>query len=85
MVDVYECSPSVCVVLINDREDNLKAFLHRGLLYPERKQWQQAVSAFEAVIKLGRYSTSRPLAVCVSVCVCVCGGGGGGQDGRAHA
>ncbi|XP_067099361.1 uncharacterized protein ttc6 [Osmerus mordax] len=41
-------------VLINDREDNLKAFLHRGLLYTERKQWQQAVSDFEAVIKLDR-------------------------------
>eukprot|EP00063_Salmo_salar_P075225 XP_014050060.1 PREDICTED: tetratricopeptide repeat protein 6 isoform X1 [Salmo salar] len=41
-------------VLINDSQENLSAFLHRGLLYTERQQWQQAVSDFEAVIKLDR-------------------------------
>ncbi|XP_012992794.3 uncharacterized protein ttc6 [Esox lucius] len=41
-------------VLINDCQENLSAFLHRGLLYTERRQWQQAASDFEAVIKLDR-------------------------------
>ncbi|CAB1331169.1 unnamed protein product, partial [Coregonus sp. 'balchen'] len=41
-------------VLINDSQENLSAFLHRGLLYTERRQWQQAVFDFEAVIKLDR-------------------------------
>ncbi|XP_064783069.1 uncharacterized protein ttc6 [Oncorhynchus masou masou] len=41
-------------VLINDSQENLRAFLHRGLLYTERRQWQQAVFDFEAVIKLDR-------------------------------
>uniref|UniRef100_A0A4W5M1T3 Uncharacterized protein n=1 Tax=Hucho hucho TaxID=62062 RepID=A0A4W5M1T3_9TELE len=41
-------------VLINDSQENLSAFLHRGLLYTERRQWQQAMFDFEAVIKLDR-------------------------------
>ncbi|KAL0968964.1 hypothetical protein UPYG_G00220560 [Umbra pygmaea] len=41
-------------VLINDSQENLRAFLHRGLLYTERRLWQQAVLDFEAVIKLDR-------------------------------
>lgn len=45
---------SVPPVLINDSQENLSAFLHRGLLYTERRQWQQAVFDFEAVIKLDR-------------------------------
>ncbi|XP_064192367.1 uncharacterized protein ttc6 isoform X1 [Anguilla rostrata] len=39
-------------VLINHSVENLRAFLHRGLLYAELKQWQQAASDFKAVIKL---------------------------------
>ncbi|KAL7862113.1 hypothetical protein SRHO_G00135540 [Serrasalmus rhombeus] len=41
-------------VLINDSSENLGAFLHRGLLYTECQQWQQAMADFEAVIKLDR-------------------------------
>ncbi|XP_030643573.1 uncharacterized protein ttc6 [Chanos chanos] len=41
-------------VLINDTVENLSAFLHRGLLYTEQRNWHQAMSDFEAVIKLDR-------------------------------
>ncbi|XP_036448519.1 uncharacterized protein ttc6 [Colossoma macropomum] len=41
-------------VLINDSSENLGAFVHRGLLYTECQQWQQAMADFEAVIKLDR-------------------------------
>ncbi|XP_073668573.1 uncharacterized protein ttc6 [Paramisgurnus dabryanus] len=41
-------------VLINDSVENLKSFLHRGLLYAELRLWRQATADFEAVIKLDR-------------------------------
>ncbi|KAL2099075.1 hypothetical protein ACEWY4_005555 [Coilia grayii] len=39
-------------VLINDSKDNFSAFLHRGLIYCDLKQWKQAVADFEAVVRL---------------------------------
>nr|XP_055028766.1 uncharacterized protein ttc6 isoform X2 [Misgurnus anguillicaudatus] len=41
-------------VLINDSVENLRSFLHRGLLYAELRLWRQATADFEAVIKLDR-------------------------------
>ncbi|XP_066525404.1 uncharacterized protein ttc6 isoform X2 [Hoplias malabaricus] len=41
-------------LLINDSSENLGAFLHRGLLYTKRQQWQKAIADFEAVIKIDR-------------------------------
>ncbi|XP_057199090.1 uncharacterized protein ttc6 [Triplophysa rosa] len=41
-------------VLINDSTENLRSFLHRGLLYAQLRLWRQATADFEAVIKLDR-------------------------------
>nr|XP_023696055.1 tetratricopeptide repeat protein 6 isoform X1 [Paramormyrops kingsleyae] len=41
-------------VLINNSTENLRAFLHRGLLYVGLKQWKPAASDFKSVIKLDR-------------------------------
>ncbi|XP_062863091.1 uncharacterized protein ttc6 isoform X2 [Trichomycterus rosablanca] len=41
-------------VLIRDGSKNIGAFFHRGLIYTERRQWQQAVADFKAVIKIDR-------------------------------
>ncbi|XP_035388505.1 uncharacterized protein ttc6 [Electrophorus electricus] len=44
-------------VLINDSSENVRAFLHRGLLYSDLQQWQQALADFEAVIHMDRTIT----------------------------
>ncbi|XP_048830069.1 uncharacterized protein LOC125707163 [Brienomyrus brachyistius] len=41
-------------VLINNSTENVRAFLHRGLLYVGLKQWKPAASDFKSVIKLDR-------------------------------
>ncbi|XP_028830222.1 uncharacterized protein ttc6 isoform X3 [Denticeps clupeoides] len=41
-------------VLINDHSENISAFLHRGLVYSDQRQWRKALLDFEAVIKLDR-------------------------------
>nr|XP_033809328.1 tetratricopeptide repeat protein 6 isoform X2 [Geotrypetes seraphini] len=39
-------------VLINDGRENLKAFLHRGIIYTDLRKWPEAICDFETVISL---------------------------------
>ncbi|XP_014797123.1 PREDICTED: tetratricopeptide repeat protein 6 [Calidris pugnax] len=39
-------------VLINDTRENLRSFLHRGIVYSEQRQWSLAISDFESVLAL---------------------------------
>ncbi|XP_038636843.1 uncharacterized protein ttc6 [Scyliorhinus canicula] len=41
-------------VLINSEVENLDSFLHRGILYTELGEWQEAIFDFESVVKLDR-------------------------------
>ncbi|XP_039207731.1 tetratricopeptide repeat protein 6 isoform X2 [Crotalus tigris] len=45
-------------VLLNHRYDNIGAYLHRGILYAELKQWPLAICDFENAIALDRSLTT---------------------------
>ncbi|XP_026520085.1 tetratricopeptide repeat protein 6 [Notechis scutatus] len=45
-------------VLLNHKFDNIGAFLHRGILYAELKQWHLAICDFENAIALDRSLTT---------------------------
>lgn len=57
--NLYLSFLSLIVVLINDSTENLRSFLHRGLLYAQLRLWRQATADFEAVIKLDRWPLCR--------------------------
>uniref|UniRef100_A0ABM5FAT0 Tetratricopeptide repeat protein 6 isoform X2 n=1 Tax=Pogona vitticeps TaxID=103695 RepID=A0ABM5FAT0_9SAUR len=44
-------------VLLDDSYDNLGAFLHRGVLYAEQKQWMLAIYDFKSALELDRTLT----------------------------
>ncbi|KAL9955567.1 hypothetical protein ACROYT_G036906 [Oculina patagonica] len=39
-------------LLLDNSEENVKAFLHRGILYTDLKRWEDAVPDFEAALQL---------------------------------
>ncbi|XP_078682864.1 uncharacterized protein LOC144917111 isoform X2 [Branchiostoma floridae x Branchiostoma belcheri] len=41
-------------ILLDDSEDNVKAILHRGILYTDMERWTDAISDFEHALKLDR-------------------------------
>ncbi|XP_042308112.1 tetratricopeptide repeat protein 6 [Sceloporus undulatus] len=45
-------------VLLNYSYDNLRAFLHRGILYAELKQWALAICDFQSALALDRTLTT---------------------------
>ena len=40
--------------LIEDSYDNMKAFLHRGILYTELERFDEAIKDFESVLELDK-------------------------------
>ncbi|KAG8126289.1 hypothetical protein E2320_021407, partial [Naja naja] len=46
------------LILLNHKFDNIGAFLHRGILYAELKQWPLAICDFENAIALDRSFTT---------------------------
>jgi lipoprotein NlpI len=41
-------------ILVEDSYDNIKAFLHRGILYNELERYDEAIKDFESVLELDK-------------------------------